>query len=146
MATSTKPAGKILLEVVTPDKLIFSEYVDQVLAPGTEGDFGVLPGHCPFLATLRIGELEYWIGEKIQYMSVLWGFTEVTPNKVTVLAEIAEKAEDIDVERAKQKLAEAEVDLERSGSPSELEKAKISLEKARLRQKVAERLYKQDRS
>ena len=79
-------------------------------------------------------------------MSVLWGFAEITPNKVTVLAEIAEKAEDIDVERAKQKVVEAEAHLERGGIPSEVEEAKISLEKARLRQKVAERQYKQDRS
>ena len=146
MVTSTKQTGKILLEVVTPDKLIFSEYVDQVSAPGTEGDFGILPGHCPFLTTLRVGELEYRVGEKVRYISVLWGFTEVTPNKVTVLAEIAEKAEDIDVERSKQKVADAEAHLERGGIPSELEEAKISLEKARLRQKVAERLHKQRRS
>ena len=146
MATSTEPAGKILLEVVAPDKLIFSEYVDQVSAPGTEGDFGVLPGHCPFLTTLRIGELEYRVGEKVQYMSVLWGFAEVMPNKITVLAEIAEKAEDIDVERAKQKVVEAEAHLERGGVPSEVEEAKISLVKAKLRQKVAERLHKQSRS
>ena len=146
MVTSTKETGKILLEVVTPDKLIFSEYVDQVSAPGTEGDFGILPGHCPFLTTLRVGELEYRVGEKVQYISVLWGFTEVTPNKVTVLAEIAEKAEDIDLERSKQKVADAEAHLERGGIPSELEEAKSSLEKARLRQKVAERLHKQSRS
>ena len=146
MATSTEQAGKILLEVVAPDKLIFSEYVDQVSAPGTEGDFGVLPGHCPFLTTLRIGELEYRVGEKVQYMSVLWGFAEVMPNKITVLAEIAEKAEDIDVERAKQKVVEAEARLERGGVPSEVEEAKISLVKAKLRQKVAERLHKQSRS
>ena len=146
MVTSTEQTGKILLEVVTPDKLIFSEYVDQVSAPGTEGDFGILPGHCPFLTTLRVGELEYRVGEKVRYISVLWGFTEVTPNKVTVLAEIAEKAEDIDVERSKQKVADAEAHLERGGIPSELEEAKSSLEKARLRQKVAERLHKQSRS
>ena len=146
MATSTELAGKILLEVVAPDKLVFSEYVDQVSAPGTEGDFGILPGHCPFLTTLRVGELEYRVGEKVRYISVLWGFTEVTPNKVTVLAEIAEKAEDIDVERSKQKVADAEAHLERGGIPSELEEAKSSLEKARLRQKVAERLHKQSRS
>ena len=125
MATSTELAGKILLEVVAPDKLVFSEYVDQVSAPGTEGDFGVLPGHCPFLTTLRIGELEYRVGERVQYMSVLWGFAEVMPNKITVLAEIAEKAEDIDVERAKQKVVEAEARLERGGVPSEVEEAKI---------------------
>ena len=87
----TVPSGKLLLEVVTPDKLLVSEYVDQVSAPGAEGDFGVLPGHCHFLTTLRIGELHYRIGEAEHFMSVLWGFVDVTPRKVTVLAEIAEK-------------------------------------------------------
>jgi len=148
MATSTETAqtGKILLEVVTPDKLLFSEEVDQVSAPGTEGDFGVLPGHCHFLSTLRIGELNYRIGEKTHFMSILWGFAEVTPNKVTILAEIAEKAEDIDVDRARDAVAKAEQHLERGGIPSEVEEAKVSLEKARLRQKVAERLHNQGRS
>ncbi len=142
MATSKEAAqaGKFLLEVVSPEKLLFSEYVNQVSAPGTDGDFGVLPGHCHFLTTLRIGELQYWIGEETQYMSVLWGFAEVTPTKVTILAEIAEKAEDIDVERARAAVAKAEEHLERGGIPSEVEEAKVILEKARLRQKVAERL------
>ncbi len=145
-STDTAKSGKILLEVVTPDKLLFSEQVDQVSAPGTEGDFGVLPGHCHFLSTLRIGELHYQVGEKTQFMSILWGFAEVTPTKVTILAEIAEKAEDIDVDRARDAVAKAEAHLERGGLPSEVEEAKISLEKARLRQKVAERLHKQGRS
>ncbi len=146
-ATSkTVPSGKLLLEVVTPDKLLVSEYVDQVSAPGTEGDFGVLPGHCHFLTTLRIGELHYRIGETVQYMSVLWGFADVTPQQVTILAEISEKAEDIDVEQAQAAVAQAEEQLERGGLPSEVEEAKVSLEKARLRQKVAERLQKQGRA
>ena len=139
----TVPSGKILLEVVTPDKLIVSECVDQISAPGTEGDFGVLPGHCHFLTTLRIGELHYRTGEKVRYMSVLWGFANVTPQKVTILAEIAEKSEDIDVERSRAAVAKAEERLERGGLPSEVEEARVSLEKARLRQKVAERLKKQ---
>lgn len=140
---TTVPSGKLLLEVVTPDKLLVSEYVDQISAPGTDGDFGVLPGHCHFLTTLRIGELHYRIGEAEHYMSVLWGFADVTPQKVTVLAEIAEKAEDIDVDRAHEAVARAEERLERGGLPSEVEEARVSLEKARLRQKVAERLKKQ---
>ena len=134
------PAGKILLEVVVPDALLLSEYVDQVSAPGTEGDFGVLPGHCHFLTTLRIGELHYRIGDTVHYLSVLWGFADVTPRKVTILAEIAEKAEDIDVEQAQAAVAQAEAALERGGLPSEVEAARVSLEKARLRQKVAERI------
>ncbi|MDA2912234.1 hypothetical protein MYX04_15050, partial [Nitrospiraceae bacterium AH_259_D15_M11_P09] len=92
-----------------------------------------------FLSTLRIGELRYRVGETTSYMSVLWGFAEVTPQKVTILAEIAEKADDIDVERAQAAVAQAEQRLEVGGLPSEVEEAKVSLEKARLRKKIAER-------
>ena len=85
-------AERLLLEVVTPDHLLLSQQVDEVIAPGTEGEFGVLPGHGHFLSTLKIGELRYRVGEVTSYMSVLWGFAQVTPTKVTILAEIAEKA------------------------------------------------------
>jgi F-type H+-transporting ATPase subunit epsilon len=132
-------ARKLLLEVVTPEKLLLSQQVDMVIAPGTEGEFGVLPGHCHFLSTLRIGELRYQTEDVWHYMSVLWGFAEVTPTKVTVMAEIAEKAEDIDVERAQAAVEKAEQRLQVGGLPSELKEAEISLEKARLRKKIAER-------
>ncbi|MCS6897334.1 MAG: F0F1 ATP synthase subunit epsilon [Nitrospira sp.] len=135
-------AGKILLEVVTPEKLLLSQQVDEVIAPGLEGDFGVLPGHCHFLSMLRIGELRYRIGDQINHMAVLWGYAEVTPARVTVMAEIAEKAEDIDVERATAKLEEAERRLKQGGLPSDVKEAQISLEKARLRKKIAERARK----
>jgi F-type H+-transporting ATPase subunit epsilon len=134
--------GKILLEVVTPEKQLLSQQVDEVIAPGTEGEFGVLPGHCHFLSTLRIGELRYRVDGQIHSMAVLWGFAEVTPTKVTVMAEIAEKAEDIDVDRAIAKVAEAERRLQAGGLPSEVKEAQISLEKARLRKKIAERTRK----
>ncbi len=136
-------AGKILLEVVTPDHRLLSQEVDYVSAPGSEGDFGVLPGHCHFLTTLRIGELQYRIGEHTEFMSVLWGFAEVTPTKVTILAEIAEKAEDINVDHAEEAVQKAEERLERGGLPSEVEEARVSLEKARLRRKSADRYRQQ---
>lgn len=132
-------AGKILLEVVTPEHLLLSKQVDEVIAPGSDGEFGVLPGHAAFLTTLKIGELQYKIGDTWSYMSVLWGYAEVNPTKVTILAEIAEKAEDINVERAAQKVAEAEQRLQTGGLPSDVKEAQISLEKARLRKKIAER-------
>jgi F-type H+-transporting ATPase subunit epsilon len=135
-------AGKILLEVVTPEKQLLSRQVDEVIAPGSEGDFGVLPGHSHFLSTLRIGELRYRVGEQTSHMAVLWGFAEVTPSKVTIMAEIAEKAEDIDIDRAAAKVAEAERRLQAGGLPSEVREAEISLEKARLRKKIAERARK----
>ncbi len=135
-------AGKILLEVVTPEKQLLSQQVDEVIAPGSEGEFGVLPGHCHFLSTLKIGELRYRVGDQTNHMAILWGYAEVTPTKVTVMAEIAEKAEDIDIERATAKVEEAEQRLQTGGLPSEVKEAQISLEKARLRKKIAERTRK----
>ena len=135
-------AGKILLEVVTPERQLLSQQVDEVIAPGSEGEFGVLPGHCHFLSTLKIGELRYRVGDQTSHMAILWGYAEVTPTKVTVMAEVAEKAEDIDVERATAKVEEAEQRLQAGGLPSEVKEAQISLEKARLRKKIAERTRK----
>ena len=132
--------GRILLEVVTPDKLLLSQEVDELIAPGTEGEFGVLPGHCRFLSSLRVGELRYRVGGEMHFMSIMWGFADVTPRRVTILAEVAEKAEDIDVDRAQAKVLEAEARLEASGSREEIEAALTSLEKARLRKKVSDRL------
>jgi F-type H+-transporting ATPase subunit epsilon len=132
-------AHTILLEVVTPEHLLLSRQVEEVIAPGVEGEFGVLPGHTHFLTILKIGELRYRVGEQMHYMSVLWGFAEVTPTKVTILAEIAEKAEDIEVPRAQAAVEEAERRLEMGGLPSEVEAARVSLEKARLRKRIAER-------
>ncbi|MBM4127963.1 MAG: F0F1 ATP synthase subunit epsilon [Nitrospira sp.] len=134
--------GKFLLEVVTPEKQLLSQEVDEVIAPGSEGEFGVLPGHCHFLSTLKIGELRYRVDNQTHHMAVLWGYAEVTPTKVTVMAEVAEKAEDIDVERATAKVEEAERRLQAGGLPSEVKEAQISLEKARLRKKIAERTRK----
>lgn len=132
-------AHTILLEVVTPEHLLLSRQVEEVIAPGVEGEFGVLPGHTHFLTILKIGELRYRVGEQMHYMSVLWGFAEVTPTKVTILAEIAEKAEDIEVPRAQAAVEEAERLLEMGGLPSEVEATRVSLEKARLRKRIAER-------
>jgi F-type H+-transporting ATPase subunit epsilon len=132
-------AGKILLEIVTPDKLLLSQEVDFIIAPGSEGEFGVLPGHCQFLSSLRVGELRYWVGNEAHYFSIMWGYVDVTPKRVTVLAEVAEKAEDIDVERAQAKVVEAEARVAAGGSREVIEAALTSLEKARLRKKVAER-------
>jgi F-type H+-transporting ATPase subunit epsilon len=132
-------AHTILLEVVTPEHLLLSQPVEEVIAPGVEGEFGVLPGHTHFLTTLKIGELRYRVGEFTRYMSILWGYAEVTPEKVTILAEVAEKAEDIDVDSAQAGVDEAQRRLEIGGLPSEVEEARVSLEKARLRQRIAER-------
>ena len=146
LTSSSGNTKQFLLEIVTPEKLLFSQDVDFVVVPGSEGDFGVLPGHCLLLSNLRIGELQYTTGETTKTFSILSGLAEVTPTKVTILADIAEKAEEIDIERAQAALQRAEEHLERGGLPSEVEEAKVSLEKARLRKKIAERHRQQSGS
>src|SRR6187455_604277 len=90
----------LTLEIVTPDRALVTEQVDEVQVPGTEGYFGVLPGHAPLLASLQVGELWYRSGQEKHYLAIAFGFVEVLPDKVTVLAQIAERAQDIDVARA----------------------------------------------
>jgi len=91
---------KLLLEVVTPEGLLLREDVDEVIAPGEEGYFGVRPGHTPFLSTLGLGEISYRKGTETWRLTCFWGYCEVLPDRVNVLAEIGEAAEEIDVGRA----------------------------------------------
>jgi F-type H+-transporting ATPase subunit epsilon len=91
---------KITLEVVTPMGLLLREEVDEVVAPGEEGYFGVLPGHTPFLSTLGLGEITYRIGAQRLRLTCFWGFCEVLPDRVNILAEVGERPEDIDLARA----------------------------------------------
>jgi len=91
---------KLQLEVVTPEGLLLREEVDEVVAPGADGYFGVLPGHTPFLTTLGMGGIWYRTGAERSDLTCFWGFCEVLPDRVSILAEIGERAEDIDLERA----------------------------------------------
>jgi F-type H+-transporting ATPase subunit epsilon len=99
---------KLVLEVVTPEGLLLREEVDEVIAPGSEGYFGVRPGHTPMLASLGVGEISYRAGASWQFLTCFWGFCEVLPDRVNVLAEIGERAEAIDVSRAEAALRRAE--------------------------------------
>ena len=135
-------AGKFLLEVVTPRRLVFSEEVDEITAPGKQGEFGVLPGHIPFLTTLGIGEIMYRKEEKKRYVAVSWGFVEVLGDKVTVLAETAELEEEIDIERAKKAKERASEKLKTlSADHKDYLKEKASLDKAMTRMVVAGRKF-----
>ena len=96
------------LEIVTPDRLVLSEEVEYVGAPGYEGEFGILPNHIPFLTALQVGNLYYKANGKTFYVFVAGGFAEVSDNKVTIMAEIAEQATEIDVERARKARERAE--------------------------------------
>jgi F-type H+-transporting ATPase subunit epsilon len=127
----------IHLTVVTPERKLVDQEVDEVVLPGTEGYFGVLEGHAPFLTTLRVGRIEYRQGGETSFLSVAWGFVEVLPKSVRVLADIAERAEDIDVERAKEARGRAEERM-RGGSEIDWDRAAVALEKAVVRLQVAE--------
>jgi F-type H+-transporting ATPase subunit epsilon len=129
----------LALEIVTPDRSIIHEMVDEVEVPGADGYFGVLPGHTPLLASLQVGQLWYRKGSERFYLSVAFGFAEVLPDRVTILAQIAERAEEIDVERAQAERQRAERDLAARGADLDLERARISLLKAMTRLQVAVR-------
>lgn len=121
------------LEIVTPAGVVVRQNVDEVEAPGTQGYFGVLPGHRPFLSQLRAGQLRYRTGKDNHFVAVHWGFAEVLPNKVTVLVETAEVAADIDLERAETAKQRAEERLKEFGTAYEMEKAREDYESAQAR-------------
>lgn len=104
-------ASTIRLELVTPERLLLSEDVDEVILPGYEGEFGVLPGHTQFLAILNIGVMRYRKGSPTETIALGGGFAEVTPDRVVVLADTAERADEIDVERAQRARDRAEARL-----------------------------------
>jgi F-type H+-transporting ATPase subunit epsilon len=104
-------ANNFLFEVVTPHHLVLSQEVEEVTAPGAEGEFGVLPGHTQFFTTLKIGEVAYRQGKEQRHLAVTEGFAEILPDRVTILAAAAELAPEIDVERAHQAKERAEKQL-----------------------------------
>ena len=133
------------LQIVTPDRLLVHEQVDEVQIPGSEGYFGVLPGHTPLLASLAVGELWFRKGQEKTYLSIAFGFAEVLPDRVTILARIAERAEDIDVERAEAARQRAEGRLAQNAqtvqkSEVDFERARAALVKSLTRLQVASRV------
>ena len=130
---------KLKLEIVTPERLIVSEEIDEIVLPGSEGYFGVLPGHTPLLATLHVGELWYRTGQEKHYLAVAFGFVEVLPDRVTVLAHIAERAHEIDVPRAEAAKRRAEEQVASQQSQLDFERARIAMMKSLIRLQVASR-------
>ena len=110
------------LQILTPERMLVHAQVDEVQIPGINGYFGVLPGHTPLLAALKVGELWYRIGQQKTYVAIAYGFAEVLPDRVSILARLAEKAEEIDIERAQaahkrasERLQQSDTDFERAG-------------------------------
>lgn len=121
---------KIHLEIVTPEKHLFSGDVDSVTVPANTGYLGILPGHAPLLAELGIGEIEYKIGGRTEYMFCSWGFIEVLPDRVILLAQAAEMGSDIDVKRAEEARARAEGLLHSSKVDVDFDRAQMALMRA----------------
>jgi F-type H+-transporting ATPase subunit epsilon len=132
---------KLTLEIVVPERRLLKEEVDEVTAPGVLGYFGILPGHTPFLSGLEAGEVSYRIGDQRRYLVISGGYAEAGPEKVTILAETAELAEEIDAQRARQAAERAEERLGRRDNTEEIDhqRAQAALSRARARLQVAER-------
>ncbi len=129
----------LTLEIVTPDRSLVTAQVDEVQVPGAEGYFGILPGHAPLLATLQVGELWYRVGNETHYLAVAFGFVEVLPDRVTVLAQIAERAHEIDVARAEEAKKRAEERILTPQTGMDFERARVAMMKSLIRLQVASR-------
>lgn len=133
-------AEKLQLELVTPYRRVLSEEVEEVNAPGVSGEFGILPAHTPLLTTLSIGELVYKQGGESFHVAVNWGYVEVESDKVTVLVETAERADEIDLERAKAALGRAEEALKKlSPEEKDFKVMEAALDRAVIRIQVAKK-------
>lgn len=137
--------SRLTLEIVTPERALVRAEVDEVQIPGAEGYFGVLPGHTSLVATLSVGELWYRQGQEKQYLAIAFGFAEVLPDRVTILAQTAERAEEIDLARAEaaRKRAESRIGT-RTAPEMDFERARLALLKSLIRLQVASRARARD--
>ena len=127
------------LQIVTAERVVYSEEVSAVVAPGSAGELGVLPGHAPLLTTIRPGEIRVTQDGEESYMAITGGFMEVIGDKVTILADAAEHANEIDLERAETALARAEERVASAASDQDLERALASMRRSAARLGVARR-------
>ena len=129
----------IQLTIVTPERSLLNEQVDELQMPGADGYLGVLPGHAPLFTELKVGELSYRKGNTWTSLAVAWGFAEVLPDQVRVLAETAERAQEIDLERATRAKERAEQRLSKGGDDVDYDRALIALQRALIRIQVAQK-------
>ena len=130
-------ADTFQLEIVTPEKLVVNEAVEEAQIPGLGGYLGILPGHAPLITELAVGVITYRAQGVTKSLSVAWGFAEVLPEKVTMLAETAERPEDIDVARAQKAKDRAEQFLKSNDPQLDYDRAQDALQRAETRLKVA---------
>lgn len=132
-------ADTFQLEIVTPEKMVVRDAAEEMQIPGKQGYLGILPGHAPLITELAVGEITYRAGGYTHHLAVAWGFAEVLPDKVTVLAETAERAEEIDVRRAQEAKQRAEERLKSANPETDFNRAAIALQRAETRLDVAEK-------
>ena len=130
-------ADTFQLEIVTPEKMVVRDVAEEMQIPGKDGYLGILPGHAPLITELAVGEITYRRGNYTNHLSVAWGFAEVLPDKVTILAETAERAEEIDAKRAQEAKQRAESQLATSKTEEEFERTSADLKRADTRLEVA---------
>jgi F-type H+-transporting ATPase subunit epsilon len=134
------------LEIVTPERQAYSEEVDAVFCPGVEGEFGVLPHHAPLLSMLGVGELRIRKGGDEEFFAIAGGFVQVRPDKVVVMAELADLSSEINLESAQEARNEAERALQQGfNEPVDLAQARVAMERALVRIRVAERRHREGR-
>jgi F-type H+-transporting ATPase subunit epsilon len=132
------------LEIVTPERLAFSDQVDAVFCPGVEGELGVLPHHAPLLSMLGVGELRIRKGSDEEFFAIAGGFVQVRPDKVVVMAELADLSSEIDLEAAEDARNDAERAIQAGfDEPADLARARAEMERALLRIRVAERRHRE---
>jgi F-type H+-transporting ATPase subunit epsilon len=134
---TTKMADTFQLEIVTPERLVVRDVAEEVQIPGKNGYLGILPGHAPLITELAVGEITYKLGNTTHHLACAWGFAEVLPAKVTILAETAERAEEINTERARQARERAEQELKKVDTPEASEHVLDDLRRAEVRLEVA---------
>lgn len=130
-------ADTLQLEIVTPEKMVVKEAVEEIQIPGQNGYLGILPGHAPLITELAVGEITYRSASATHHLAVAWGFAEVLPDKVTILAETCETPEEIDVKRAQEAKAQAEELLKTGKTEEDFTRAEGKLQRAETRLQVA---------
>lgn len=132
-------ADTFQLEIVTPEKMVVKDVAEELQMPGKNGYLGILPGHAPLITELAVGEITYRNGSEDHHLSVAWGFAEVLPDKVTILAETCERPEDIDKSRAEKARQRAEERLKSANPEVDYARAEDALQRAETRIAVAEK-------
>jgi F-type H+-transporting ATPase subunit epsilon len=130
-------ADKLNLEIITPERRVLSEKVDEIVVPGLEGELGILPHHTPLISQLQTGILSYRQGTEKKLVHVSGGFVEVLPDQVAVLSDVAERPEEIDLERARKARERAETRIATGGDDIDFRRAELKLQRAMIRIQLA---------